>query len=128
MLLSPGNNFKEADWHALFLVYNVTESLFLWLNIFSQALVGSGFILLSQIGAARAAGIWSPVLTKLSTAIGVLMLIGFASGVLQEASPFFGIGYYLLGRLVGSRALRPTPLCCAQTSDCAARLFARPVG
>ena len=94
--LNVWNNFKDADWHALYLVYTVTESLFLWTNIMAQGLQGVGFLLLSTIGPTRAGKIWQPKLTLLCQIIGGCLLFGFLCGMLQEISPAFGIGYYFM--------------------------------
>ena len=99
------NNFGDSDWHALYLVYTVTESLFLWTNIMALGLQGVGFLLLSSVAPTRAGMIWQPKLTILCRVMGGLMLLGFACGMLQEVSPMFGIGYFFIGRLLAGRLL-----------------------
>ena len=96
------SGFSDTHIQMLSLALNVTESLFSWLNVFADFLLGIGFIQLSFIGTQRAFVIMNNTTRLVGFWTGGLFLGAFVCGMMRETSTFAGDYAYILFEALGS--------------------------
>ena len=69
--------FSPTHIQTLTVTLNVVESLFQWVNVFADLLLGIGFIMLSTLGSRRAAAIIDPRLKLVGAWTGGMFILAF---------------------------------------------------
>lgn len=75
--------FTPTHVQTLMMALNVVESLFTWLNVLADLLLGGGFILIATLGSARAAVIIDNKTRLVASWTGGVLMLAFIFGLLQ---------------------------------------------
>ena len=75
--------FSPTHVQTLMMTLNVVESLFTWLNVFADLLLGVGFILIATLGSSRAAVIIDNKTKLVAAWTGAMFLLAYFTGLLQ---------------------------------------------
>lgn len=75
--------FSPTHVQTLMMTLNVVESLFIWLNVFADLLLGVGFILIAMLGSSRAAVIIDNKAKLVAAWTGAMLLLAYFIGLLQ---------------------------------------------
>jgi hypothetical protein len=78
--------FSPTHVQTLMMTLTVVESLFTWLNVFADLLLGVGFVLIATLGSSRAAVIIDNKTKLVAAWAGAMLLLAFFSGLLQALS------------------------------------------